>query len=132
MNAGNDSVNLVIAQQSQIKIFAADFEDRMFVSGGVFTVTATFADGSAAAATASIDNSAPAIALGFDGQIRDRVGRGEFALTPDGQLDEVFNVVLTPAGGNRTINRVQLNSRRTDRRMEHARRRWILVAGSCR
>jgi len=47
--------------------------------------------------------------LGYDGQLRDRVGQNELALSPDGQLDGVFTVTLNVGSGNRTVTRLQLN-----------------------
>lgn len=108
INGGNDSITLGIPQRTQINVFAGDFEDRMFVNGSVFTIAATFSDGSSATGSTTI-NSAAAITASFDGLLRDRVGKAEFALAPDGELDGVFTVAVGASGGNRTVSRVQLN-----------------------
>src|SRR4029077_2536984 len=49
------------------------------------------------------------ITLSYDGQLRDRVGQNELALSADGQLDGVFTVTLNAGSGNRTVTRLQLN-----------------------
>ena len=48
------------------------------------------------------------IALSFNGQIRDRVGGGETALSADGAMDGTFTVTLNPSSGNRTVTRLDL------------------------
>jgi hypothetical protein len=225
LNAANDSVNFLVNEGSSFKIFAADFQNLMFVNATSFTLTVNFADGSAStgsvtintaalptvtiAATAptasegggagvftvtrtgstnsgllvyytitgtatngqdyqmlpssvtipsgqssaiisvtpvddsAIENSetviltltpdasytvgssgsatvtivdndsqtacSPSIALGYDGAIRDRVGQGELALTPDGQADGVFSALFTGSGNNCVVMRLELN-----------------------
>src|SRR5207245_9676619 len=47
-----------------------------------------------------LPSSNPTITLTFDGQLRDRVGEGEFTLAPDGKLDGVFTVTLNTGSGN--------------------------------
>ena len=70
--------------------------------------------GSPSAATVTIadnDVAPPAtasIALSFNGQIRDRVGGGETALSADGQMDGTFTVTLSAGSGNRTVTRLDL------------------------
>jgi hypothetical protein len=51
-----------------------------------------------------------AIALSFDGQIRDRVGQGNLARNPDGQLDGTFTVTLNAGSGNRTVTQLQMTN----------------------
>jgi hypothetical protein len=41
--------------------------------------------------------------------LRDRVGQGETALTPDGTLDGTFTVTLLAGSGNRTVTSITLN-----------------------
>ena len=73
----------------------------------------TFADGSTATASATVATPPPAnIALSFAGQLRDRVGRGDRLLSPDGSLDETFTVTILPGSGTRTVTKLQL--RRSD------------------
>ena len=48
------------------------------------------------------------IALSFNGQIRDRVGEGETALSADGAMDGTFTVTLSAGSGNRTVTRLDL------------------------
>ena len=74
--------------------------------------SASYTVGSPSAATVTIaDNdvaSAASIALSFNGQIRDRVGGGETALSADGQMDGTFTVTLSAGSGNRTVTRLDL------------------------
>jgi hypothetical protein len=51
---------------------------------------------------------APSISLTFNGKTVDRIGQGEFARTPDGQLDGVFTVTLNTGSGNRFVTRVDV------------------------
>ena len=50
LNAANDAVNFALTAGSSFNIFAADFQNAMFVNGTAFTLTATFADVSSATA----------------------------------------------------------------------------------
>lgn len=99
---------------ASFKIFAADFQDRMFFNGTVFTLIVNFADGSSASASATLSGaSSPAsISLSYDGRTRDRVGQAEFAARGDGLSDGVFTVTLNPGSGNRMVSRLQLTNAR--------------------
>ena len=208
LNASNDSVNFGVTEGDTFKIFAADYLDAMFLNGVVFTLTASFSDGSSASASATIsvaadttppdtsitngppnptavsvatfnwtgsdnvtaaqnliyayrldpiepnfsaftsattksytglangnytfivkardqagnEDPSPAsrvfavdvpatnltMTLVFDGQLRDRVGPGEFALSGDGASDGVFTVSLMTGSGNRVVNGLSL------------------------
>jgi hypothetical protein len=58
-----------------------------------------------------VDNEAapPAsISLSYDGQVRDRVGQGETALSGDGAMDGTFTVTLGAGSGNRTVTQLNL------------------------
>ena len=105
-NAANGSVNFPLTAGRAFKIFASDFQGQLFVPGSSFTLTVSFADGSTATANVSIGGAS--IALSFDGQIRDRVGQGETALSADGSLDGTFTVTLSAGSGNRTVTRLDL------------------------
>jgi subtilisin family serine protease len=111
LNASNDSVNFAVSAGSSFTIFAADYMGQMFISGSSFTLTVNFSDGSAASASTTVNSSPnnPTVGLGFNGMLRDRVGQGEFALSPDGHLDGVFTVTLNAGSGNRTVTGMQLN-----------------------
>src|SRR5207253_346229 len=87
LNAANDSVNFSITEGSSFKIFAADFQNLMFVGGTVFTLTANFSDGSTAIANVTINVPPPSLSLSFDGQLRGRFGQCEPCLSPDGKHD---------------------------------------------
>jgi hypothetical protein len=71
--------------------------------------SASYTVGSPSVATVTIadnDVAPPAsIALSFNGQIRDRVGEGETALSADGAVDGTFTVTLSAGSGNRTVTR---------------------------
>jgi hypothetical protein len=54
----------------------------------------------------------PNMALSFDSKLRDRVGRGDRSVGPDGSLDSTFTVSILPGSGNRTVTRLEL--RRSD------------------
>jgi glucose/arabinose dehydrogenase len=56
----------------------------------------------------NVPASNPTISLTYDGQVRDRVGQNDLALSSDGQLDGVFTVTLDPNNGNRTVSRLDL------------------------
>src|ERR1043166_6539122 len=112
LNAANDSVNFSLAEGNSLKIFAADFQNAMFVNGIGFALTATLADGSSASANTIITSGTanPTISLSFDGQLRDRVGQGDASLSPDGKPDGVFTVTLIPGSGNRTLTQLKLTN----------------------
>jgi hypothetical protein len=67
--------------------------------------------GGAAAAIRGNGELAPSLNLNFDGKLRDAVGKGDAALSPDGNLDGVFTVTLVQ-GGDRTVT--SLNLRRSN------------------
>ena len=71
-----------------------------YTAGSPSTATVTIADDDAALPAS--------IALSFNGQIRDRVGGGETALSADGAMDGTFTVTLNPSSGNRTVTRLDL------------------------
>ena len=54
----------------------------------------------------------PNIALNFNGKLRDRVGRGDRLLNPDGSFDATLTVSILSGSGNRTVNKLEL--RRSD------------------
>jgi len=112
LNGANDSVNFSITEGSSFKVFAADYQNLLFLNGTVFTLAATFADGSTATANVTINSnsSSATISLSYNGQLRDRVGPGELALVSDGKLDGVFTVTLNPGSGNRTVTRLYLTN----------------------
>jgi hypothetical protein len=76
--------------------------------------SAAYTVGSPSSATVTIaDNdvaSIPTMALSYDGQIRDRVGQGNLARNPDGQLDGTFTVTLNAGSGNRTVTQLQMTN----------------------
>jgi hypothetical protein len=113
-NLSTDAVNFALSEGATFKIFAADWQDLMYVSGVVFTLTVTFADGSTAIASTAVGGgtSSPVISLNYDGLLRDRVGEGELALgqSPDGKLDGTFSVTLNAGSGIRTVTRLQLTN----------------------
>src|SRR5438094_6522436 len=54
----------------------------------------------------------PTLTLAYLGKLRDRVGKGNSALSPDGALDGTFTPKLETGSGARTLTHLQL--RRTD------------------
>ena len=115
VNAADSTVNFPVSDGASFNIFAADAASGSgyFTAGSVFTLSAAFSDGSAASASTTIQTApppppAPTLALSFDGKLRDRVGRGNLALSADGSLDATFTVVLQAGSGDRTITRLTL------------------------
>jgi hypothetical protein len=48
------------------------------------------------------------LTLGYNGKIRDRVGKNDAAISPDGSLDGTFTVTLQSGSGNRTVTSLDL------------------------
>jgi len=104
-------------------------------SGSVFpvgttTVNCTAKDGSNNTATASFTvtvnrtQTPPAnITLAYNGKVRDRVGKGALALTPDGTLDATFTVTLQPSSGNRVVTALDLTG-------STGGGRWVAIANN--
>ncbi len=113
-NTANASVNFAVSEGGSFNLFASDGTgSTYFPPGSTFNLTATFADGSTATASATVPAPPPAnIALSFDGKLRDRVGRGDRLLSADGSADATFTVNLLAGSGNRTVTKLEL--RRSD------------------
>jgi hypothetical protein len=78
-------------------------------SPGIFLGNVNFTGGSGASAALSGTAAVPAnISLTFNGKLRDRVGGGDAALSPDGSTDATLTVTLQPGTGNRTISQLEL------------------------
>jgi hypothetical protein len=60
--------------------------------------------------------------MSFDGKLRDRVGRGDVALSSDGSLDGTLTVTLQAGSGNRTVTSLDL------RYSNNAANRWDTTA----
>ena len=107
---------VIPAGSASATITVTPIDDTVSESNETVVVTlsssASYNVGSPSAATVTIaDNdvaSAASIALSFNGQIRDRVGEGETALSADGQMDGTFTVTLSAGSGNRTVTRLDL------------------------
>jgi hypothetical protein len=69
LNGANDAVNFSLAEGNSIKVFAADFQNIMFVNGTAFTLTVNFADGSTATANTTIGASLPGLSDNFSGTL---------------------------------------------------------------
>ena len=54
LNAGNGTVSFTVADGGTFQLFASDYNPTPFVGGASFTVTASFADGTTATATATL------------------------------------------------------------------------------
>jgi hypothetical protein len=48
--------------------------------------------------------------MSFDGNLRDRVGQGDTAISPDGIMDGTLTVVVQPGSGNRTVTQLELRN----------------------
>lgn len=113
INAANDSVSFGVKNGGSFKVFAADFQSRMYLAGTVFTLTATFSDGSTASAKTNVTPavaSNPTILLSYDGRGQDRVGQAESALNPDGKSDGIFTVIFHPEKNGPRVTQLQLTN----------------------
>ena len=107
LNGSDDSVSFGVNNGNGFKIFASDLSATEFQNGTVFTLTATFLDGSSAAANFTI--AAASMSLTIDGKLRDRVGSANLSRTADDQLDAEFHATVT-SGGPRTITFLKLTN----------------------
>jgi hypothetical protein len=88
--------------------------DTGVVANGPHTLRVTVRDSAGGTATAlraiTVSNGpAPSVSLAYNGRLRDRVGRGNTAYSPDGLLDGTFTV--TVSGGNgRVVTGLELRS----------------------
>ncbi|HYR14858.1 MAG TPA: hypothetical protein VEQ67_11655, partial [Mycobacterium sp.] len=107
------AVNFTVADGGTFRLFAADYADLEFAPGVTLTLTATFSDGTTAAAvaiaTAVVPTDPPSLALTYDGKLRDNVGQGSVGLGGDGAPDGTLTATLSAPGG-RTITRLRLQS----------------------
>jgi hypothetical protein len=113
LNTGDGSVSVAVTDGSAVHVFASDVSPTLFATGGSFTVTAQFADGSSATATTTVTPpGGPTLAMAWVGKARDRVGQGNTDSFGDGQLDGTFQVTVGAASGPRTLTALEL--RRSD------------------
>src|SRR5581483_3915285 len=71
-------------------------------AAGTFLGSVNFSGGNGASVSLTGTAAFPAnISLAFGGKLRDRVGGGDAAITPDGSLDATLTVALQPGSGNR-------------------------------
>jgi hypothetical protein len=49
------------------------------------------------------------LTLSYDGKLRDRVGQGDLAMSPDASFDGTFTVGSQPGSGNRTVTYLKLS-----------------------
>jgi subtilisin family serine protease len=113
LNAGDGSVSIAVTGGTAIHVFASDVTPTLFATGGSFTITARFADGSSATASATVTPPAgPSLAMTWVGKARDRVGQGNTDLSGDGQLDGTFQITVGAGSGARTVTALEL--RRSD------------------
>ena len=50
----------------------------------------------------------PSLSLGYEGKLRDRVGKGNGLTAPDGALDATFKVTVEAGSGARTVTQLEL------------------------
>jgi hypothetical protein len=111
-NTSMATVNLPVGDGGTFYVFGADLSPSLFVVGAQFKLTAWFADGSIATVTTTLSAPPPpTLSLSYRGKVRDRVGKGNTALSADGYTDGVFAVTVQPGSGSRTI--LQMELRRT-------------------
>jgi hypothetical protein len=111
-NSSSMAVNFPVANGGTFVLFASDYGNVEFVAGATLTVRATFSNGTTATATTTVTTTAAtsaSLSLTYNGKLRDRVGRGNALLLPDGALDGMLTVTLNATGG-RTITGLRLDS----------------------
>ena len=105
-NSSTMAVNFAVADGGTFVIFAS--QTASFSSGRVVRVTTRFSDGTTATASTTIGTST-GLSISYKGKLRDRVGAGDTARTPDGAFDGVLTATLRAPGG-RTITSLSLTS----------------------
>ena len=60
------------------------------------------------AASRSQHHQPPSLSLRYEGKLRDRVGKGNGLISPDGALDATFKVTVEPGSGPRTVTQLEL------------------------
>ncbi len=113
LNSANGAVSFAVTDGGSFILFASDINNTLFTAGTAFTLTASFADGSSSTASLTVappppPSPGPPLTLAFNGKLRDKVGQGETALSPDGRLDGTFTVSLAAGSGARTVTRLDL------------------------
>jgi subtilisin family serine protease len=112
LNGPGGAVSFAVADGDTFTVFAA--EDPVtghFAGGRALTLTARFADGSSATASATVVvPPAPTLTVAALGLARDRVGRANTAYGADGSMDGTLRVTLGAGSGPRTVTRVELRS----------------------
>ena len=112
-NPATMAVNFAVPDGGSFQLFAADFAGIEFAPGVTLTLTATFSDGTTAAAitvaTAVVPTNPPSLTLTYNGRLQDRVAPSSLGLAADGTLDGTLTATLSAPGG-RTITRLQLHS----------------------
>ena len=101
-------MSFAVSDGETFHVFAADGSPPAYGGGKTFALTARFADGTMATASAVIP--AP-LSLVYAGRLRDRVGQGNTAYAADGLLDGVFVMNVAASGAGRIT---QLELRRSD------------------
>jgi hypothetical protein len=116
LNASNSTVNFAVTDGTSFKLFAGDTVSGTYLPvGATATLTANFADGTAATASAVIASSpppppppsGPTLSMTYDGKLRDRVGQGDLLMS-DGAMDGTMTVVVQPGSGDRTVTKLEL------------------------
>ena len=92
-------------------------------NGGSATLTAGFTITAGPAASLS---------LRFEGKLRDRVGKGNTLVAPDGSLDATFRVTVEAGSGARTVTQLELWSLNSSGRWDTiaSTPQWILGAAA--
>ncbi len=111
---GTMAIAVPLADGQSVTLFAADWQNTLFLPGRVLTVTATFAGGVTATATATVPPPPPpppppTLTVTYRGKERDRAGTSTTALGPDGGLDAGLTVTVRGSMG-RALTGLQLQS----------------------
>src|SRR6266849_4830820 len=95
-------------------------------------VTVTNPDGQAAIRTGgfTVALPPPTLSLAFLGKLRDKVGQGNTAFSPDGALDGSFQVTVGAGSGARTVTRLELRASSGVWDTDGATANWALGAAA--
>ena len=120
------SYNLSAGQSQTVTIRFSPTSAQTFLSNVSFT-----GGGGASAAVSGVGFIPANVGMSFDGKLRDRVGRGDRALSPDGAVDGTFTVNLLAGSGDRTVVKLELRRSAGGIWNTTADTRWALgAAGS--
>jgi len=102
------SYNLSPDESQTVTVRFAPTSEETFL--GNITFTGGGEASAAVSGTGIIPPPPPGLTLTFNGKLRDRVGKGETALSPDGSSDGTFTVTLEAGSGDRTVTSLDMTN----------------------